>query len=136
MYDQLTINAPLAAFCRLAGNTLRRTCPCMSHGQLNREAVPATEAIPAVYLSKDCKAFKSLFQGPCRLQEAIDGDLAVRVLGLLPVVDSGFHQGRYGERSRQRLDLAILSLFQSFRKIYIGEQVMHSSKVSIHPCGC
>ena len=53
----------------------------------------------------------------------------MRVFGLLPVVDSGFHQQRYGERSRQRLDLAILSLFQSFRKIYIGEQVMHSSKV-------
>ena len=65
------------------------------------------------------------------LQETIDGDLAVRVFGLLPVVDSGYHQGRYGERSRQRLDLAILSLFQSFRKVYIGEQVMHSSKVSV-----
>ena len=67
------------------------------------------------------------------LQETIDGDLAVRVFGLLPVVDSGYHQGRYGERSRQRLDLAILSLFQSFRKVYIGEQVMHSSKVSSCP---
>ena len=63
------------------------------------------------------------------MQETIDGDLAVRVFGLLPVVDSGYQQGRYGERSRQRLDLAILSLFQSFRKVYIGEQVMHSSKV-------
>ncbi len=71
---------------------------------------------------------------PCTLsQETIDGDLAVRVFGLLPVVDSGYHQGRYGERSRQRLDLAILSLFQSFRKVYIGEQVMHSSKVSAAP---
>lgn len=53
----------------------------------------------------------------------------MRVFGLLPVIDSGYHQGRYGERSRQRLDLAVLSLFQSFRKVYIGEQVMHSSKV-------
>ena len=67
------------------------------------------------------------------MQETIDGDLAVRVFGLLPVVDSGYHQGRYGERSRQRLDLAILSLFQSFRKVYIGEQVMHSSKVFARP---
>lgn len=77
------------------------------------------------------------FDGHCSplcVQETIDGDLAVRVFGLLPVVDSGYHQGRYGERSRQRLDLAILSLFQAFRKIYIGEQVMHSSKVS--PCPC
>ena len=74
--------------------------------------------------------FSSLtLEGCACLQETIDGDLAVRVFGLLPVVDSGYHQGRYGERSRQRLDLAILSLFQSFRKVYIGEQVMHSSKV-------
>ncbi len=65
----------------------------------------------------------------CRVQETIDGDLAVRVFGLLRMVDSGFHQGRYGERSRQRLDIAILSFFQSFRKVYVGEQVMHSSKV-------
>jgi len=64
------------------------------------------------------------------VQETIDGDLAVRVFGLLQLVDSGFHQSRYAERSRQRLDLAILSFFQSFRKVYVGEQVMHSSKVS------
>jgi hypothetical protein len=32
-------------------------------------------------------------------------------------------------RSRQRLDLAILGFFQNFRKVYVGEQVMHSSKV-------
>lgn len=54
----------------------------------------------------------------------------MRVFGLLQLVDSGFHQSRYAERSRQRLDLAILSFFQSFRKVYVGEQVMHSSKVS------
>ncbi len=69
----------------------------------------------------------------CIAQETIDGDLAVRVFGLLQMVDSGFHQSRYGERSRQRLDIAILSFFQSFRKVYVGEQVMHSSKVSSHP---
>ena len=64
-----------------------------------------------------------------RVQETIDGDLAARVFGLLPLVDAGLHTGRYGERSRQRLDIAILSFFQSFRKVYVGEQVMHSSKV-------
>ena len=36
--------------------------------------------------------------------------------------------GRYGELTRQRLDTSILSFFQSFRKVYIGEQVMHASK--------
>jgi len=62
-------------------------------------------------------------------QENIDGDLAARVLGLLTVMDEGFHRQRYGERSRQRLDMATINFFQCFRKVYIGEQVMHSSKV-------
>ena len=30
---------------------------------------------------------------------------------------------RYGENSRQRLDMAVLGFFQNFRKVYIGEQV-------------
>jgi len=62
-------------------------------------------------------------------QETIDGDLASRVFGVLAVADEGFHTQRYGEVSRQRLDTALLHFFQCFRKVYIGEQVMHSSKV-------
>mmetsp|Transcript_8801 Transcript_8801/g.18815 ORF Transcript_8801/g.18815 Transcript_8801/m.18815 type:complete len:1064 (-) Transcript_8801:979-4170(-) len=62
-------------------------------------------------------------------QESIDGDLAARVLGLLAVMDDGYHSRRYGETSRQRLDTAVINFFQCFRKVYIGEQVMHSSKV-------
>ncbi|KAF8061166.1 XPO7 [Scenedesmus sp. PABB004] len=62
-------------------------------------------------------------------QEAIDGDLAARVFGLLPLMDSGLHAQRYADNSRQRLDMAVLGFFQSFRKVYIGEQVMQSSNV-------
>jgi len=62
-------------------------------------------------------------------QESVDGDLAARVFSLLTVADEGLHAQRYGETSRQRLDMAILHFFQCFRKVYIGEQVMHSSKV-------
>lgn len=36
---------------------------------------------------------------------------------------------RYGELSKQRLDRAILIFFQHFRKSYVGDQAMHSSKV-------
>ena len=36
---------------------------------------------------------------------------------------------RHHQRSKQRLDLAILSFFQSFRRVYVGDQAMHSSKV-------
>ena len=40
-----------------------------------------------------------------------------------------FHATRYDQVSRQRLDIALLTVFQGFRKVYIGEQVVHSSKV-------
>ena len=64
-------------------------------------------------------------------QEVIDGELASRVFELVKCLDAGFHgrPERYGEESKQRLDQAILHFFQSFRKVYIGEQAMHSSKV-------
>jgi hypothetical protein len=65
------------------------------------------------------------------VQEPIDGDLAARVFGLLQVVDTGAHAARVGEHSRQRLDIALLGFFQNFRKVYIGEQVMHCSKVRL-----
>ncbi|KAG7020193.1 Exportin-7 [Cucurbita argyrosperma subsp. argyrosperma] len=35
---------------------------------------------------------------------------------------------RYSEASKQRLDRAILTFFQNFRKSYVGDQAMHSSK--------
>ena len=61
--------------------------------------------------------------------EQTDGDLAARIFTLVAMSDSPPYAGRYGEHSRQRLDLSILSFFQNFRKIYVGEQVVHSSKV-------
>eukprot|EP00891_Asterochloris_glomerata_P007395 jgi/Astpho2/7395/fgenesh1_pm.00114_%23_12_t len=70
-----------------------------------------------------------LSSGAADSQEVIDGALSARIFSLLHVIDTGIHAQRYGERSRQRLDLAILGFFQSFRRVYVGEQVMHSSKV-------
>ncbi|XP_071690173.1 uncharacterized protein [Rutidosis leptorrhynchoides] len=61
-------------------------------------------------------------------QEAIDAELSARVLRIINVTDSGFHSQRYGELSKQRLDQAILTFFQNFRKSYVGDQAMHSSK--------
>ena len=51
-------------------------------------------------------------------QETIDGDLAARVFGLLQLVDAGYHVSRYGEHTRQRLDIAMLAFFQNFRKVH------------------
>ncbi|KAF9587660.1 hypothetical protein IFM89_004492 [Coptis chinensis] len=61
-------------------------------------------------------------------QEIIDAELSARVLQLINVTDSGLHTQRYGELSKQRLDRAILTFFQHFRKSYVGDQAMHSSK--------
>eukprot|EP00897_Mesotaenium_endlicherianum_P004381 jgi/Mesen1/3971/ME000210S03214 len=61
-------------------------------------------------------------------QEVIDGELSARVFQLIQLTDTGSHSQRYHQRSKQRLDLAILSFFQSFRRVYVGDQAMHSSK--------
>ncbi|WOL16370.1 exportin-7-like isoform X2 [Canna indica] len=62
-------------------------------------------------------------------QELIDAELAARVLQLINITDSGLHSQRYGELSKQRLDRAILTFFQNFRKSYVGDLAMHSSKL-------
>ncbi|XP_058078819.1 uncharacterized protein LOC131227118 isoform X2 [Magnolia sinica] len=62
-------------------------------------------------------------------QEIIDAELAARVFQLINVTDSGLHTQRYGNLSKQRLDRAILAFFQHFRKSYVGDQAMHSSKL-------
>ncbi|MED6204293.1 hypothetical protein PIB30_008113 [Stylosanthes scabra] len=61
-------------------------------------------------------------------QEVFDAEISARVLQLINVTDSGIHSQRYGEVSKQRLDRAILTFFQHFRKSYVGDQAMHSSK--------
>ncbi|CAK7336403.1 unnamed protein product [Dovyalis caffra] len=61
-------------------------------------------------------------------QEVLDAELSARVLQLINVTDSGIHSQRYGELSKQRLDRAILTFFQHFRKSYVGDQAVHSSK--------
>ncbi|XP_011020511.1 PREDICTED: exportin-7-like isoform X2 [Populus euphratica] len=62
-------------------------------------------------------------------QEVLDAELSARVLQLINVTDSGIHSQRYGELSKQRLDRAILTFFQHFRKSYVGDQAVHSSKL-------
>ncbi|XP_030465561.1 uncharacterized protein LOC115684822 isoform X1 [Syzygium oleosum] len=61
-------------------------------------------------------------------QEVLDAELSARVLQLINMTDTGSHSQRYGELSKQRLDRALLTFFQHFRKSYVGDQAMHSSK--------
>lgn len=50
--------------------------------------------------------------------DAMDGELVCRVLPLLALTDSGLGQG-----GCEKLELAMLSFFEQFRKIYVGDQV-------------
>lgn len=61
-------------------------------------------------------------------QEVIDAGLSAIVLLVVKVMDSGVLSERYSELSKQRLDRAILIFFQNFRKSYVGDQGIHSSK--------
>lgn len=51
--------------------------------------------------------------------------LDLRVLQLMNLTDS-----RLAQAGNERLELAMLSFFEQFRKIYIGDQVQKSSKVN------
>ncbi|KAF0917476.1 hypothetical protein E2562_020592 [Oryza meyeriana var. granulata] len=62
-------------------------------------------------------------------QELIDAELAARVLQLINITDTGVHAQRYQVLSKQRLDRAILIFVQHFRRSYVGDQAMHSSKL-------
>eukprot|EP00268_Persea_americana_P030576 TRINITY_DN2959_c0_g1_i2.p1 TRINITY_DN2959_c0_g1~~TRINITY_DN2959_c0_g1_i2.p1 ORF type:complete len:645 (-),score=113.01 TRINITY_DN2959_c0_g1_i2:1934-3868(-) len=62
-------------------------------------------------------------------QEIIDAELSARVFQLINVTDSGSHAQRYHTISKQRLDRAILAFFQHFRKSYVGDQAINSSKL-------
>ncbi|CAB1352222.1 unnamed protein product [Coregonus sp. 'balchen'] len=57
-------------------------------------------------------------------QDAMDGELVCRVLQLMNLTDS-----RLAQAGNERLELAMLSFFDQFRKIYIGDQVQKSSKL-------
>ncbi|XP_057520891.1 uncharacterized protein LOC130801107 isoform X2 [Amaranthus tricolor] len=61
--------------------------------------------------------------------EVIDAELSARVLQLINFMDAGSYVQRYSELSRQRLELAVLSFFQSFRITYVGDQAMQASKL-------
>ena len=60
----------------------------------------------------------------------IDGELSVRVFELIRATEGAQQHQRHGHESRQRLEIAVISFLQAFRKIYVGEQVMNTSKVS------
>lgn len=62
------------------------------------------------------------------------GSRPARVLQLMNLTDS-----RLAQAGNEKLELAMLSFFEQFRKIYIGDQVQKSSKVKgllLEGCYC
>lgn len=56
--------------------------------------------------------------------DAMDGELVCRVLQLMRLTDS-----RLAQEGCEKLELALMSFFEQFRKIYVGDQVQKTSKV-------
>ncbi|XP_065827879.1 exportin-7-like isoform X2 [Oscarella lobularis] len=59
-------------------------------------------------------------------EDGLDGELIIRVLQLMNLTDRQLEQGGGCER----LELAILSFFEQFRKIYIGDQFLKAKVYS------
>ncbi|XP_063632313.1 exportin-7-B [Cydia splendana] len=60
----------------------------------------------------------------CDENDAMDGELVCRVLQLMDLTDSRLATG-----GCEKLELAMMSFFEQFRKIYVGDQVQKNSKV-------
>ncbi|XP_053623394.1 exportin-7-B isoform X2 [Plodia interpunctella] len=60
----------------------------------------------------------------CDDNDAMDGELVCRVLQLMNLTDSRLANG-----GCEKLELAMMSFFEQFRRIYVGEQVQKNSKV-------
>ncbi|KAK7267202.1 hypothetical protein RIF29_19867 [Crotalaria pallida] len=61
--------------------------------------------------------------------EILDAEISARTLQLMHISDSGLHNRRYGDVSKQRLDRAMLTFLQYLRRCYIGDQPVLSSKL-------
>ncbi|XP_031473767.1 uncharacterized protein LOC116246177 isoform X3 [Nymphaea colorata] len=99
-----------------------------SNGDTNKLSVIEGQLAWMVHIIAAVLKIKQGTSCSSEAQEIIDAELAARVFQLINVSDTGLHTQRYSESSKQRLDRAILTFFQNFRKAYVGDQAMHSSK--------
>ncbi|XVF41019.1 hypothetical protein PTKIN_Ptkin01aG0246900 [Pterospermum kingtungense] len=109
--------------CRFQERARLQTCDKHELSVIEAKLTWIVHIIAAILKIKQCTG--------CSMesQEVLDAELSARVLQLINVTDSGLHSQRYSELSKQRLDRAFLTFFQHFRKSYVGDQAMHSSKL-------
>jgi len=103
---QETVDGDLSARCFRILNLVDSTTP--DHG----EAAAAAAAAAAIGSPQAASAAATASAAAAAAERAASGPYS-----------------RVYNKSRQRLELALLSFFQSFRKVYIGESAMHSSRV-------
>ena len=65
----------------------------------------------------------------CELRASAAVSVCFRVLQLMNLTDS-----RLAQAGCEKLDLALISFFEQFRKIYVGDQVQKTSKVRLPSC--
>ncbi|WJX11071.1 hypothetical protein P8452_01723 [Trifolium repens] len=82
-----------------------------------------THIVAAILKTKQMSGFSG------ESNEVLDAEISACVLQLINVTDSGIHNKRYGEVSKQRLDRAILIFLQHLRRCYIGDHAVFSSKL-------
>ncbi|XP_027367978.1 exportin-7-A-like isoform X1 [Abrus precatorius] len=81
-----------------------------------------THIVAAILKTKQISGFSG------ESHEVLDAEISACVLQLINFTDSGFHNKRCGDVSKQRLDRAILTFLQHLRRCYIGDQAVLSSK--------
>ncbi|XP_039690945.1 exportin-7 isoform X3 [Medicago truncatula] len=82
-----------------------------------------THIVAAILKTKQMSGFSG------ESHEVLDAEISACVLQLINITDSGVHNKRYGDVSKQRLDRAILTFLQHLRRCYIGDQAVFSSKL-------
>lgn len=80
-----------------------------------------------VHMVASTLRIKQSYSSSGELAETIDAEIAARLLKLITIMDSGLYAQRYHVSSKQRLDLAVLSFFQSLKRSYIGDQAAYAS---------
>ncbi|XP_061360451.1 uncharacterized protein LOC133304431 isoform X2 [Gastrolobium bilobum] len=82
-----------------------------------------THIVAAILKTKQISGFSG------ESHEILDAEISACVLQLINISDSGFHNKRHSDLSKQRLDRAILTFLQHLRRCYIGDQAVLSSKL-------
>lgn len=96
----------------------------MIHGDMQQLALPHSQLAWIIHIVGAVVGGRVAFAS-CDEHDTIDGQLVVRVLRFMDLNDQQLNTGR----GFAKIEVALLSFFEQYRKIYIGDQVQKTSKV-------